>query len=126
MAHQVAPSCVRVLPWARGARQRVCHCHVFGSPRVPAEGGPGSFICGVSPPADRDPDFASVLDLRDAVDHDLFTETVWPSLFERCEAFGALKVTGTWAGFYEYNTVDQVGGQLWVDEWSVVSGGWRW
>jgi len=32
---------------------------------------------------------------------------VWPSLYARCEAFGALKVMGSWAGFYEYNTVDQ-------------------
>ena len=37
----------------------------------------------------------------------LFEEVIWPSLYARCEAFGGLKVTGSWAGFYEYNTLDQ-------------------
>jgi glycine/D-amino acid oxidase-like deaminating enzyme len=39
----------------------------------------------------------------------LFDEIVWPSLYERCEAFAGLKVKGSWTGFYEYNTLDQNG-----------------
>ncbi|HYG90443.1 MAG TPA: FAD-binding oxidoreductase [Azospirillum sp.] len=61
-----------------------------------------SFICGAPPPADRDPD---TLDL--AVEHDLFAEILWPALAARVPAFEAVKVTGAWAGHYEYNDVDQ-------------------
>ena len=32
---------------------------------------------------------------------------IWPSLYERVPAFANLKVTASWAGFYEYNTLDQ-------------------
>jgi glycine/D-amino acid oxidase-like deaminating enzyme len=70
------------------------------------EGPSGRFICGVSPPEARDPDCTSVEELS-TPDHDLFDETVWPALYGRCEAFGELKVQSSWAGFYEYNTLDQ-------------------
>lgn len=60
------------------------------------------FICGAPPPADRDPD---TLDLT--VEHDLFDEFLWPALAARVPAFEAVKVTGAWAGHYEYNDVDQ-------------------
>ena len=70
------------------------------------EGPPGRYLCGVSPPADRDPDCHD-LDALELVDHDLFEETIWPALYERCEAFGALRVQAAWSGFYEYNTLDQ-------------------
>lgn len=69
------------------------------------EGAPGHFLCGVSPPADRDRD-ATVEDLETA-DHELFEDIIWPSLYDRVPAFGNIKVTSSWAGFYEYNTVDQ-------------------
>jgi len=70
------------------------------------EGASGRFICGVSPPAERgDPDCDS-LQVLDEVDHDLFDEIIWPALYTRCEAFGALRVVSSWAGFYEYNTLD--------------------
>ncbi len=62
------------------------------------------FLCGKSPPAERDPeDFA--LD----VDHDMFADEVWPLLAARVPAFEALKVVRSWAGHYEYNTFDQNG-----------------
>ncbi len=61
-----------------------------------------TFICGAPPPEDRDPD---TLDLT--VEHDLFDEILWPALAARVPAFEALKVTGAWAGHYEYNDVDQ-------------------
>jgi FAD-dependent oxidoreductase domain-containing protein 1 len=66
----------------------------------------GNFICGVSPSADADPDFSddSALDI---VDHHLFEEIIWPTLAERVPAFNELKVTNSWAGFYDYNVLDQ-------------------
>jgi FAD-dependent oxidoreductase domain-containing protein 1 len=60
------------------------------------------FICGAPPPADRDPDTDDL-----TVEHDLFDDTMWPALAARVPAFEAIKVTASWAGFYEYNDVDQ-------------------
>lgn len=62
------------------------------------------FIAGISPPEDRDPERFEL-----EVDHAQFEETVWPALAHRVPAFEALKVTGSWAGHYEYNTFDQNG-----------------
>ena len=61
-----------------------------------------SFIGGVSPPEDRDPD---CLDLE--IDYGLFEEVVWPTLAERVPAFEAIKLVRAWAGHYDYNTLDQ-------------------
>lgn len=69
------------------------------------EGARGRFIAGVSPPEDMDADCEDK-DL-DTVDHDLFNESIWPVLSERVPAFECLKVQSSWAGFYEYNTLDQ-------------------
>jgi FAD-dependent oxidoreductase domain-containing protein 1 len=60
------------------------------------------FICGISPPEGNDPDDAPL-----DVDHHLFDEVLWPSLAHRVPAFEAVRVTGAWAGYYEYNTFDQ-------------------
>jgi FAD-dependent oxidoreductase domain-containing protein 1 len=73
-----------------------------------SEGKPGSgtFVCGVSPLPDQDPDCWNPLtDLQ--VDHHLWDEIIWPSLFHRVPAFGAVKVISGWAGLYDYNTLDQ-------------------
>ena len=71
------------------------------------EGAEGHYLCGVSPPASHpDPDCAGVDELE-VVDHALFEDVIWPSLYARCEAFGGLKVRSAWSGFYEYNTLDQ-------------------
>jgi glycine/D-amino acid oxidase-like deaminating enzyme len=43
------------------------------------------------------------------VDHGLFEEWLWPRLAERVPQFDALRVTASWAGYYEYNTFDQNG-----------------
>jgi hypothetical protein len=43
------------------------------------------------------------------VDHRMFDDSVWPELYELAPAFEELKVTSSWAGFYDYNTLDQVG-----------------
>ncbi len=61
-----------------------------------------SFIGGVSPPEDRDPD---CLDLE--VEYELFEELVWPTLAHRVPAFEAIKLQRAWAGLYDYNTLDQ-------------------
>jgi FAD-dependent oxidoreductase domain-containing protein 1 len=42
-------------------------------------------------------------------DHALFEDAIWPALAERVPAFERLKVVSAWAGYYEYNTVDQNG-----------------
>jgi len=68
--------------------------------------GHGNFICGVSPAEGADPDHEDDRAL-DLVDHDLFNEVIWPTLAQRVPAFNELKVTASWAGFYDYNTLDQ-------------------
>jgi len=60
------------------------------------------FLCGVSPPAEEDPD---CLDFQ--VTDDLFEQVVWPALAFRVPAFEAIKLLRAWAGHYAYNTVDQ-------------------
>lgn len=70
----------------------------------------GHFILGVSPPEDNDPDI-SEKDEKAAlqyVDHQIFEDTIWPALATRVPAFAKIKVTSSWAGFYDYNSLDQV------------------
>ena len=62
------------------------------------------YICGVSPPSWRDPDDAPL-----EVQHDEFDDVVWPALAARVPAFEAVKPVSAWAGYYEYNTLDQNG-----------------
>ncbi len=68
------------------------------------DGNDGRFLCGAPPRGD---------DINDApldqVDHGLFDEWLWPKLAERVPQFDELRVTGSWAGYYEYNTFDQNG-----------------
>jgi len=60
------------------------------------------FLCGVSPPADQDPD---TLDTE--VESDLFHQRVWPALARRVPAFDALRLESAWAGHYAFNPLDQ-------------------
>ncbi len=62
------------------------------------------FICG-APPRGPDVDEAPL----ENIDHGLFEEWIWPRLAARVPAFEALRQTGAWAGYYEYNTFDQNG-----------------
>jgi FAD-dependent oxidoreductase domain-containing protein 1 len=64
--------------------------------------GEGRFIGGVSP--EDDPD-----DLPLEVNHAEWDEVVWPAIATRVPAFEAVKVGRSWAGYYEYNTIDQNG-----------------
>ncbi|KAM9788392.1 FAD-dependent oxidoreductase domain-containing protein 1 [Neosynchiropus ocellatus] len=68
------------------------------------EGLGGNYIAGASPEEENEPDTSNL-----EVDHEFFVEKVWPSLAARVPAFEKLKVTGAWAGFYDYNTFDQNG-----------------
>jgi FAD-dependent oxidoreductase domain-containing protein 1 len=61
------------------------------------------FLCGKSPEKDREP---SIGDLED-IDHPFFEQEVWPLLAARVPAFESLKVVNAWAGYYDYNTLDQ-------------------
>mgnify|MGYP001479267321 CR=1 FL=1 len=63
------------------------------------------YICGVSPPEDCDPDAWDDLE----VDNHWFEEMVWPTLAHRIPSFEAIKLISAWAGWYDYNTIDQNG-----------------
>lgn len=68
------------------------------------EGLGGHFVCGKSPSPDEEPDVANL-----DVDYSFFDKTVLPSLSERIPAFEAIKMKSAWAGFYDYNSLDQNG-----------------
>lgn len=68
------------------------------------EGLGGNYITGISPQEVEEPDISNL-----EVDHQFFEDRVWPSLASRVPAFEKLKVTSAWAGFYDYNTLDQNG-----------------
>jgi glycine/D-amino acid oxidase-like deaminating enzyme len=66
--------------------------------------GRAQYICGISPDASHDPDDAPL-----TVEHALFDDVLWPLLAARVPAFEAVRVTGSWAGYYEVNTFDHNG-----------------
>jgi sarcosine oxidase len=61
------------------------------------------FLAGKSPTADQEPPVGDL----DVIDHAFFEEEVWPVLAARVQAFEAAKVVNAWAGYYDYNTLDQ-------------------
>jgi len=66
------------------------------------EGLGGNFICGKSPAPEDEPD-PSNLD----VDYKFFEREIWPVLAHRVKAFENIKLVSAWAGYYDYNTLDQ-------------------
>ena len=68
------------------------------------DGAPGRYLCGASPKG-ADPDCD--VDALEDVDHALFEEVIWPALYERVPAFESLRVESSWAGLYEFCTLDQ-------------------
>ncbi len=68
-----------------------------------------TYLCGVSPEAEHDEEVrtAEALAVGESDHARLFEDTIWPALYERAEAFAELKVLASWAGLYEYNTLDQ-------------------
>jgi FAD-dependent oxidoreductase domain-containing protein 1 len=61
------------------------------------------FLCGKSPDEHDEP---AAEDL-DGIDHDFFEREIWPDLAARVPAFESIKVVNAWAGYYDYNTLDQ-------------------
>jgi FAD-dependent oxidoreductase domain-containing protein 1 len=61
------------------------------------------FLAGISPDEANEPPAGDLTD----IDYAPFEEIVWPSLAARVPAFEAVKMTGAWAGYYDYNTLDQ-------------------
>jgi FAD-dependent oxidoreductase domain-containing protein 1 len=61
------------------------------------------FLTGKSPEEGQEPPAADL----DAIDHAFFEQEVWPHLAARVPAFESIKVVNAWAGFYDYNTLDQ-------------------
>lgn len=84
------------------------------------DGNSGRFVCGVSPPEEEDPNGQCVSELE-CPDHQYFEEVIWPTIAHRVKHFEVIKVVGAWAGFYDYNTFDQVLAPLYRDQ---VAGGW--
>ncbi len=62
-----------------------------------------TFICGISPDEASEP---SATDL-DYIDYAPFEDIVWPALAARIPALEEAKLLSAWAGFYDYNTLDQ-------------------
>jgi glycine/D-amino acid oxidase-like deaminating enzyme len=61
------------------------------------------FLCGVSPKEDQEPPPQNL----DEIDYGLFEREVWPLLAMRVPPFEEIKAINAWAGFYDYNSVDQ-------------------
>lgn len=80
-----------------------------------------TFICGISPDEANEP---PAVDL-DTIDYAPFEEIVWPTLAARVPAFEEAKLLSAWAGFYDYNTLDQnavIGAHSDVSNFFMVTG----
>lgn len=64
-----------------------------------------TFLCGISP---EEADEPPAVDL-DQIDYAPFEDIVWPTLAARIPAFEEAKLLSAWAGYYDYNTLDQNG-----------------
>ena len=77
------------------------------------------FLCTLSPSPEDDHDNLPL-------DPDLqrFEDVIWPTLAERIPSFEALRLERAWAGYYEYNTIDQNGivGRTEIENFYVAAG----
>lgn len=69
---------------------------------VRREGLGGNYLMGKSPPEEAEPSCDNL-----DVNYDYFDEEIWSHVAHRVPAFEKLKVKNAWAGFYDYNTLDQ-------------------
>ncbi|XP_033642734.1 FAD-dependent oxidoreductase domain-containing protein 1-like [Asterias rubens] len=69
------------------------------------EGLGGNYVCGRGPPTEEEEPHTDNLQ----VDYEFFEEKVWPHLAHRMPCMENLKVKSAWAGYYDYNTLDQNG-----------------
>lgn len=84
-----------------------------GRPNLKSQ--PMKFLAGMSPTEDNDPDYYPDTEHKHLslgpctlqADSDHFNDEIWPLLYERVNAFGGLKHTGSWCGLYDYNVKDQ-------------------
>lgn len=63
------------------------------------------FITGISPEEENEPPAEDL----DAINYDEFDNDVWPHLASRVPLFESIKMVRAWAGYYDYNTMDQNG-----------------
>jgi len=68
--------------------------------------GSGTFLCGVSPPKEQDVDCWDPDELA-FPDHHLFENTIRHSIAHRVPAFESIEIISSWAGLYDFNTMDQ-------------------
>ena len=59
------------------------------------------FICGISPPAEQDPECVDF-----DVQHSLIDDVLWQLLAARVPGFEAVRLQNAWAGHYDMNTFD--------------------
>lgn len=79
------------------------------------------FLCGISPEEADEPPAADL----DTIDYAPYEEVVWPTLAARVSAFEEAKVVNAWAGYYDYNTLDQnavIGALPGIDNMYVATG----
>lgn len=66
------------------------------------EGLGGCYICGCSPEQGKEPDVSNL-----DVDYEFYDNVVWPRIAYRFPQFEKSKLRSAWAGYYDYNYVDQ-------------------
>jgi FAD-dependent oxidoreductase domain-containing protein 1 len=84
------------------AQERIANCPLIidvSGAYVRTEG--ESYICGISPPADQDPDSDDF-----EVEWSQFEDVIWPALAYRIPAFENLRPGRAWAGHYDLNVFD--------------------
>jgi FAD-dependent oxidoreductase domain-containing protein 1 len=96
----------------------MCKGEVEGSPLVVDTGGVyvrpeghrtaegQMFICGASPPEERERDWDEDDPASMDADWGLFEDIIWPALAARIPAFTAIRPGRAWAGPYDMNTLD--------------------